>query len=83
MRRTFVAGVGMTAFGKFVDMGLHDLGRDASVSALRDAGIRPKDVEMIACGCARSGAYHADLALHHGPETGQDPLDGASTELLR
>jgi len=59
MRRTFVAGVGMTAFGKYPEASLGSLGREAVVECLRDAGISPKAVEMISCGCARSGTLQA------------------------
>jgi acetyl-CoA acetyltransferase len=59
MRRTLLAGVGMTAFGKFPTEGLASLGRQAGLDALLDAGIRPQDIELIACGCARSGTLQA------------------------
>jgi acetyl-CoA acetyltransferase len=59
MRRVFLAGVGMTAFGKFADLGLGDLGRQAAFDALRDADVSHRDVQMIACGCARSGTLQA------------------------
>jgi acetyl-CoA acetyltransferase len=57
--RTFVAGVGMTAFGKFPRETLGSLSREAILGALRDAGARPVDVQMIACGCARSGTQQS------------------------
>jgi acetyl-CoA acetyltransferase len=56
---TYVAGVGMTAFGKFRDSTLASLGRTAGREALRDAGVEPGDIGMIACGSARSGILHA------------------------
>lgn len=59
MSRAFVAGVGMTAFGKFPHEGLASLGRRAGVDALRDAGVDPRAVELIACGSARSGVLQA------------------------
>jgi acetyl-CoA acetyltransferase len=57
--KTFIAGVGMTAFGKFPDESLASLGRAATIAALTDAGIGPKSVEMISCGCARSGTLQS------------------------
>jgi acetyl-CoA acetyltransferase len=59
MRDTYIAGVGMTNFGKFVDASLASLGREAGLEAIRDAGIRPADVQAIACGSARSGILQA------------------------
>jgi len=59
MDKTYLAGVGMTPFGKFPEAGLGSLGRDAVIEAIRDAKISPKAIEMISCGCARSGALQA------------------------
>jgi acetyl-CoA acetyltransferase len=56
---TYLAGVGMTPFGKFRDSTLASLGRVAGRDALTDAGVDPHDIEMIACGSARSGILHA------------------------
>lgn len=68
MGRAFVVGVGMTAFGKF-SLGLADLGRESALEAIRDAGISPRDVDLIACGSARSGALQ-------GRESGVGQLIG-------
>jgi acetyl-CoA acetyltransferase len=59
MATTYVAGVGMTPFGKFRNSTLASLGRTAGREALADAGVEPGDIEMIACGSARSGILHA------------------------
>lgn len=59
MLTTYLAGVGMTPFGKFRDASLASLGRDAGREALTDAGIEARDIEMISCGSARSGTLHA------------------------
>jgi acetyl-CoA acetyltransferase len=56
---TYLAGVGMTPFGKIRDSTLATLGRAAGRQALTDAGIEPQHIEMIACGSARSGILHA------------------------
>jgi len=53
--RTYLAGTGLTRFGKFADASLASLGRSAALEAVRDAGIEPQQVQMIACGSARSG----------------------------
>ncbi|MDV6271732.1 thiolase family protein [Rhodococcus globerulus] len=55
MRDTFLVGVGMTTFGKFPDSGLGSLGREAVLEALADAGVSARDIEVVACGSARSG----------------------------
>jgi acetyl-CoA acetyltransferase len=68
-RDVFVAGVGMTQFGKFPGATLASLGRDAGLEALRDSGVRPADVEVISCGCARSG-------MLQGRESGVGQLVG-------
>ncbi|ABH00832.1 probable acetyl-CoA C-acyltransferase (3-ketoacyl-CoA thiolase) (plasmid) [Rhodococcus jostii RHA1] len=49
----------MTPFGKFPTENMGSLGRDAGLSALGDANVRPHDVEMISCGSARSGILHS------------------------
>jgi acetyl-CoA acetyltransferase len=56
---TFLAGVGMTPFGKFRHSTLAGLGAQAGREALTDAGVDPHAIEMIACGSARSGMLHA------------------------
>jgi acetyl-CoA acetyltransferase len=59
MTNIYLAGVGMTPFGKFADSSLATLGRDAGSHALRDAGVEPRQIELISCGSARSGILHA------------------------
>jgi acetyl-CoA acetyltransferase len=56
---TYLAGVGMTPFGKFRHSSLASLGSHAGREALADAGVDPHAIEMIACGSARSGMLHA------------------------
>ena len=69
MTTTYLAGVGMTPFGKFGGSTLATLGRDAVRRALTDAGVQPQQIEMIACGSARSGTLH-------GRESGVGQLIG-------
>lgn len=52
MRDVFVIGVGMTQFGKFLDRSLRDLGRVACWRAIKDAGIRPNQIQAGYCGNA-------------------------------
>jgi acetyl-CoA acetyltransferase len=58
VKRVFVVGVGMTAFGKF-ELSLADLGRESAFEAVQDAGVSRRDVDLIACGSARSGSLQA------------------------
>jgi acetyl-CoA acetyltransferase len=52
MRDVYIIGVGMTVFGKHSDRSLRDLGGEASLVALRDAGVQPKEIEAGYCGNA-------------------------------
>lgn len=54
MRRVGVVGVGITRFGKLEGRGLKDLGREAVVKALRDAGLSARDIQIAYCGYAMS-----------------------------
>jgi acetyl-CoA acyltransferase len=51
MRDVFVAGVGMIRFGRYSDRDVPDLGAEAVLLALHDAGLGIRDVEMMAAGC--------------------------------
>lgn len=58
MREVYVVGVGMTPFGKHTDTHVIQLGVQACISALRDADIDKKDVQVAYCGSARTGQLH-------------------------
>lgn len=45
MREVCIIGVGLHKFGRFPDKDLGDLGREAILAALEDAGAEPKDIE--------------------------------------
>ena len=47
----FVAGVGMLKFGRYPDKDVPELGGEAALLALDDAGLGIRDVEMLAAGC--------------------------------
>jgi len=55
MRDVYIAGVGMTAFGKFPDRGTRSLAEEATTEALRDAGATPGDIEMAFFSNATAG----------------------------
>ncbi|MCX5913422.1 MAG: thiolase family protein [Deltaproteobacteria bacterium] len=50
MRKVLAIGVGMTKFGKFPDLSVEQLGRDAVWAAMKDAGFRPKDIQVAYLG---------------------------------
>jgi len=52
MAHAFIAGVGMTDFGKFPDRGLKSLASEAIVAALADAGLPPGAIEAAYIGNA-------------------------------
>ena len=50
MRNVYVLGTGMLKFGRYPDKTVPELGGEAAILALKDAGVSMKDVEMFACG---------------------------------
>src|SRR6516165_6588723 len=50
MRNVYILGTGMLKFGRYPDKTVPELGADAALIALKDAGVPMKDVEMFACG---------------------------------
>jgi acetyl-CoA acyltransferase len=50
MRNVYILGTGMLKFGRYPDKTVPELGADAALIALKDAGVAMKDVEMFACG---------------------------------
>lgn len=55
MRKVVVIGVGMTKFGKFPDLTVEQLGREAAWQALKDAGLGPQKVEVAYVGNLTEG----------------------------
>lgn len=49
-RDVFIIGVGMVKYGRYPDRTVVDLGAEAVIVALKDAGIQMKDVQMAASG---------------------------------
>jgi len=50
MRKVVVIGVGMTKFGKFPEIPVEQLGREAAWGAMRDAGMGPRDIQVAYLG---------------------------------
>jgi len=55
MRDVFIAGTGMTAFGKFMDSSVRKLAEEATAEALRDAQCAPGDIQMAFFSNATAG----------------------------
>ena len=55
MRDVYIAGTGMTAFGKFMDSTVRSLAEEATAEALRDAHAAPGDIEMAFFSNATAG----------------------------
>jgi acetyl-CoA acyltransferase len=55
MRDVYIAGAGMTAFGKFMDSSVRSLAEEATAEALRDARATPGDIEMAFFSNATAG----------------------------
>ncbi len=55
MRKVVVIGVGMTHFGKFPEMTVEQLGREAAWAALKDSGMGPQSVEVAYLGNLTEG----------------------------
>ena len=63
MRDVFVIGVGMTTFGKHSDRSLRNLGFEACLNALKDAGITPGEIEAGYCGNALGPALQGETGV--------------------
>jgi len=46
MREVAIIGIGQSTFGKFPQRTATDLGREAVMAAIRDAGIKPSDIQV-------------------------------------
>lgn len=62
-REGFVAGVGMTAFGRHEDRTLVDLGCEAVLAAMTDAGIGARQVDAAYCGSAMAALAQGETGL--------------------
>lgn len=56
MRDVAVIGVGVTKFGKFPERLLSGMGRDAVIAAIKDSGVKPKDIEAAYSGNLHGGS---------------------------
>ena len=71
MRDVYVVGVGMIKFGRYPDKDVSQMGAEAGVLALKDAGASIKDVEMLVCGnLFQANAMNAQKILQQIGQTG-------------
>ncbi|HXG19268.1 MAG TPA: thiolase family protein [Methylomirabilota bacterium] len=76
MRDVYVLGVGMIKFGRYPDKDVPQLGAEAAVLALKDAGMSIKDVEMLVCGnLFQANAMNAQRILQQIGQTGIPALN--------
>jgi len=76
MRDVYVLGVGMIKFGRYPDKDVPQLGAEAAVLALKDAGLSIKDVEMFVCGnLFQANAMNAQRILQQIGQTGIPALN--------
>jgi benzoylsuccinyl-CoA thiolase BbsB subunit len=63
MRNVYIVGVGMTRFGKFPEIPVTDLGAEAILAALDDAGAKVTDIQFAAVGHTRGGSCAGQRAM--------------------
>lgn len=63
MRNVYIIGGGMTTFGKHLDKGLRDLGRDACARAMKDAEVLPSEIEAGYCGNALGAIIQGETGV--------------------
>ena len=56
MRDVYVLGIGQTIFGKHESKTVNELGAAASLAAINDAEISPKEMQVAYCGSIHSPA---------------------------
>ena len=81
MRKVAVIGIGLTKFGELWDSSFREIGLEAGVSAINDAGIVGNDVDALFVGNMSAGRFinqehvaplitdHAGLLINHIPST--------------
>jgi acetyl-CoA C-acetyltransferase len=63
MREVYVIGVGLHPFGRFGDKDVIEIGREAVVAALGDAGIAWKEIQSAYCGTVFAGPMAGNKVL--------------------
>ncbi|WP_372604617.1 thiolase family protein [Actibacterium sp.] len=76
MRDVIISGIGMTAFGKFMDRNLKSLSEEAVSAALKDAGITPDQVDQVIFGNAAAGVVTGQEMIRAQSSLRNTGLDG-------
>lgn len=63
MTQVYIAGVGMTPFGRHLDKSIHDLSSAAAALALQDAGADPAVIEAVYFASATNGALQGQHSI--------------------
>ncbi|OGP78128.1 MAG: hypothetical protein A2V86_03010 [Deltaproteobacteria bacterium RBG_16_49_23] len=63
MREVYIIGAGMTQFGKHPAKSLRSLGLEACLNALRDASVKPKEIQAGYCGNALAPALQGETGV--------------------
>jgi benzoylsuccinyl-CoA thiolase BbsB subunit len=63
MREVAIIGAGSSAFGKFPQRSLEDLGREACQAAIKDANVAPKDIQFGYCSTLYGGMVIGERIL--------------------
>ena len=81
MRKVIVAGIGQTAFGKFLDRNVRSLAEEALKATLRDAGVDASRIGVVYFANALSGlitgqeTIRGQVALRHTPLMGTPTIN--------
>lgn len=76
MRDVYVLGVGMIKFGRYPDKDVAQMGAEAAVAALEDAGTSIGDIELLVCGnLFQASAMNAQKILQQIGQTGIPALN--------
>jgi acetyl-CoA acyltransferase len=79
MRNVYVLGTGMIKFGRYPEKGVPELGGDAVLMALADAGIGMDKIEFLACGnFGQANASMAQRILQTVGQTGIPAINVAN-----
>src|SRR5574341_105964 len=65
MRPVAIVGIGGTRFGRYTDISIRRLGEDACLKAIRDAGVKPRDIQLAYVGNFAQWEWGQGLLVGH------------------
>lgn len=65
MREVAIVGIGGTRFGKYPDVSIRSLGEEACLKAMRDAGVKPRDIQLAYAGNLAQWEWGQGLLIGH------------------